>query len=236
LKVNQCFGGTYCLHLQNWRLSRTRNQHEAGSKQSLLYAGFFMVVLLQTDGITSHRIELFITTDVRPLNSVFIRIVYLFLIIHWVRYILSCGSKYTWFWVGNWVYSSFELSCVGSKALSSQTSLLEQSSSLLLAFISMVILGFWPCWDPWLYFILSWWAHGLSVYHSVVDWWGNSDSSVPPLLWLVVWVLVFPSPSKWTLLWHFCEFKILKFLGFGCHVAVLFKFYMQDWLYNLFYF
>jgi hypothetical protein len=34
MKVNQCFGGTYCLHLQVWRISQARNQHEAGNKLS----------------------------------------------------------------------------------------------------------------------------------------------------------------------------------------------------------
>jgi hypothetical protein len=34
LSVNRRFGGTYCLHLQSLRVSQTRKQHEAGSKQS----------------------------------------------------------------------------------------------------------------------------------------------------------------------------------------------------------
>jgi hypothetical protein len=36
LKVNRCFGGTFRLHLQNWRTSQARNQHDTGSKQSYL--------------------------------------------------------------------------------------------------------------------------------------------------------------------------------------------------------
>jgi hypothetical protein len=34
LKVNQSFSGTCRHHLQGWRISQVRNQHEAGSKQS----------------------------------------------------------------------------------------------------------------------------------------------------------------------------------------------------------
>jgi hypothetical protein len=31
-KNNRCFGGTYLLHLESWRISQARSQHEAGSK------------------------------------------------------------------------------------------------------------------------------------------------------------------------------------------------------------
>jgi hypothetical protein len=33
LNVNQCFAGTYRLHLHGWRVSHAWNLHEAGSKQ-----------------------------------------------------------------------------------------------------------------------------------------------------------------------------------------------------------
>jgi hypothetical protein len=32
VKINHCFQGTYCLHLQGWGVGQERNQHEAGSK------------------------------------------------------------------------------------------------------------------------------------------------------------------------------------------------------------
>jgi hypothetical protein len=34
-KINRCFGGTCCLHLQDWRISHTRNQCEAGGKNAV---------------------------------------------------------------------------------------------------------------------------------------------------------------------------------------------------------
>jgi hypothetical protein len=37
LKVNQNFEGTYYLNLQGWRIGQASNQHEAGSKQNLLF-------------------------------------------------------------------------------------------------------------------------------------------------------------------------------------------------------
>jgi hypothetical protein len=40
LKIKWCFGGICRLHLQDWRLSQARNQHEAGSKQGLLFLLF----------------------------------------------------------------------------------------------------------------------------------------------------------------------------------------------------
>jgi hypothetical protein len=57
LKVNQCFGGKCCLHLQGQRISQTRNQHEAVSKKSRLHT------------VISQKVELFITTAVRTSNS-----------------------------------------------------------------------------------------------------------------------------------------------------------------------
>jgi hypothetical protein len=42
LKVDWIFGGKRRLQLQRWRVSQTRNQHEAGSKQNLEpYLGLF---------------------------------------------------------------------------------------------------------------------------------------------------------------------------------------------------
>jgi hypothetical protein len=38
LKFNWCFGGTYDLHLQGWRISQARSQREPGSKHSWLFA------------------------------------------------------------------------------------------------------------------------------------------------------------------------------------------------------
>jgi hypothetical protein len=38
LKVDWCFKGTCCLHLQGQWVSKTGNQHEAGSKQNLAYS------------------------------------------------------------------------------------------------------------------------------------------------------------------------------------------------------
>jgi hypothetical protein len=37
VKVNQCFGGIYCLHLQGLRVSQPRNQYETGSKMLYLF-------------------------------------------------------------------------------------------------------------------------------------------------------------------------------------------------------
>jgi hypothetical protein len=51
LKVNGHFGGTFCLHRQGRRISQERNQHEAGSKQSLIFNGLH--------GIMSQKVELF---------------------------------------------------------------------------------------------------------------------------------------------------------------------------------
>jgi hypothetical protein len=39
-KVKQSFEGIYRLHLQCQKVRLSRSYHEAGSKQSLLYAGF----------------------------------------------------------------------------------------------------------------------------------------------------------------------------------------------------
>jgi hypothetical protein len=41
VKVNQRFGGTYCLHLQGQRVSQARNHKQADSKQTS-----FMLALL----------------------------------------------------------------------------------------------------------------------------------------------------------------------------------------------
>jgi hypothetical protein len=43
LKVNQCFGGTCCLHIQSQRISQARNQQEAGRQlRALLHIGFLL--------------------------------------------------------------------------------------------------------------------------------------------------------------------------------------------------
>jgi hypothetical protein len=64
LKVIWRFGGTYRRHIQDRRISHTRNQHEAGGnlcsfplKLQLTFNGLH--------GIMSQKIELFITTAVR---------------------------------------------------------------------------------------------------------------------------------------------------------------------------
>jgi hypothetical protein len=56
LRVNQRFGGTCCLLLQDWRVSKARNQHEAGSKFSE-----FQVPLNGLHGVISRKTELSIT-------------------------------------------------------------------------------------------------------------------------------------------------------------------------------
>jgi hypothetical protein len=38
LKVNWCFGGTRGIHLQDWRISQARTQHEACNKLCLAYS------------------------------------------------------------------------------------------------------------------------------------------------------------------------------------------------------
>jgi hypothetical protein len=37
LDANRCFGGRCSLHIQGWRLSKARNQHEVGRKQCLAW-------------------------------------------------------------------------------------------------------------------------------------------------------------------------------------------------------
>jgi hypothetical protein len=37
MKVNWCFGGTCHFHIQGWRVSQARNQHDASSKKALLW-------------------------------------------------------------------------------------------------------------------------------------------------------------------------------------------------------
>jgi hypothetical protein len=52
--------GTCYLHLQGQTISQARNQHEAGSKQSLTFN--------RLQGIISQKVEVFITTALRILN------------------------------------------------------------------------------------------------------------------------------------------------------------------------
>jgi hypothetical protein len=49
LRVNRCFGGTCRLHFHGRRVSQARNQHETGTKQSRLFAGFFLDLLFNTE-------------------------------------------------------------------------------------------------------------------------------------------------------------------------------------------
>jgi hypothetical protein len=82
LKVNRLFGGTCGPHLQDRRISQARrNQHEAGSKQSLL--GLFFdsedggdvrpkrqLTFNGKHRVISQRIDLFVTTAVRTLDPI----------------------------------------------------------------------------------------------------------------------------------------------------------------------
>jgi hypothetical protein len=76
LKFKRRFGRTYRLHLQNWRASQARNQHETGSKRSWFLAWLTFqpwrwrrhvppirrLALNLLGGVISQEIELFITT------------------------------------------------------------------------------------------------------------------------------------------------------------------------------
>jgi hypothetical protein len=44
LKVNRRFEETCRLHLQRREISQIRNQHEAGSKQSMVYIDFSLLI------------------------------------------------------------------------------------------------------------------------------------------------------------------------------------------------
>jgi hypothetical protein len=62
MKVNRRFEGTCRFHLQGRGIRQSRNQREAGSKQS------FSVDFQPTTRVISQKIELFITTAVRTSN------------------------------------------------------------------------------------------------------------------------------------------------------------------------
>jgi hypothetical protein len=63
VKVDQCFGGPYCLLLQGSILSRTRNQYEADIKQNKFPFG-------RLHGVVFHKTEIFITTELRTSNLI----------------------------------------------------------------------------------------------------------------------------------------------------------------------
>jgi hypothetical protein len=70
LKVSPRFGGTCRLHLQSWRVSQARNQHEAArKKKSLFQANFFLVLLFDPEdrGDIFLRIIVWHSTDYMPL-------------------------------------------------------------------------------------------------------------------------------------------------------------------------
>jgi hypothetical protein len=51
-KVNRCLGETYLLHLEGWRVSEERHQHETGSrkeKQLLTFKGLYSVISQKTE-------------------------------------------------------------------------------------------------------------------------------------------------------------------------------------------
>jgi hypothetical protein len=86
LKVYQCIGGTYCLHLQCRRLSQARYQHESRrqTEQASMLVSFMAYSLTlkmesyvplkhqftfnRIHGVIFQKIVLFITTDVRTSN------------------------------------------------------------------------------------------------------------------------------------------------------------------------
>jgi hypothetical protein len=49
LIVKGIFRETCHLHLQGWGVNQARNQHEAGSKQSLVYIGFLLGLLFNPE-------------------------------------------------------------------------------------------------------------------------------------------------------------------------------------------
>jgi hypothetical protein len=49
VKTNRRFEGKCRVHLQGWRLSQARNQHEAGSACCLLHSGFFVGLLFDPE-------------------------------------------------------------------------------------------------------------------------------------------------------------------------------------------
>jgi hypothetical protein len=69
VKVNQCFEGIYCLHLQGSILSRARKQYETDSKQNKFPFGRLHFVMF-------HKTEIFITTEMRTSNPIQTKIVF----------------------------------------------------------------------------------------------------------------------------------------------------------------
>jgi hypothetical protein len=69
LKVNLCFGGTYRLHLQGQRISKTTNWREIMWQVEPQNVGWLFNRL---QGVISQEIELFITTAVRTSNPIFL--------------------------------------------------------------------------------------------------------------------------------------------------------------------
>jgi hypothetical protein len=63
-KVNWRFGGVYDVHLQAQRICQTRDQHEVGTKQSLLHAKFLLRILLDPEdgGDIYQKTQLYIAT------------------------------------------------------------------------------------------------------------------------------------------------------------------------------
>jgi hypothetical protein len=55
LKVNRRFGGTCRLHLQGWRISQARNQHEAGGRQSSWLIGLVYFASLKMEATCSSK-------------------------------------------------------------------------------------------------------------------------------------------------------------------------------------
>jgi hypothetical protein len=51
LKVNSCFRGTYCFHLQCWRISRARNQCESRLHAQPLSCRFLFGVFFDHEGL-----------------------------------------------------------------------------------------------------------------------------------------------------------------------------------------
>jgi hypothetical protein len=80
LIVSWLFRGICYPHLQGWRISQARNQHEAGRKKSFTYfltqkleakCSFEMLVdLQQTNGVMSQKMDFFITATVRISNPI----------------------------------------------------------------------------------------------------------------------------------------------------------------------
>jgi hypothetical protein len=73
LKVSWHFRGTCSLHLQGWRISQVRNQHEAGSKVPPLPCFMFVSCLAYSP--TLEKIELLIITAVRSSKPTYVLLI-----------------------------------------------------------------------------------------------------------------------------------------------------------------